>query len=82
MRFHTRKSTPTTAITPASLPPNTLKADIRPVFHHFGELKRIFIQPGGMHADVAFAGIHGVKRTLRVSVEWLLRTRRREIIKF
>jgi hypothetical protein len=42
----------TTTITFMSLPPNTLKANVHPVFQRFGEVKRIFVHPGGKRADV------------------------------
>jgi hypothetical protein len=32
--------------------PNTVKADIRPVFQRFGEVTRIFILPDGRRSDV------------------------------
>jgi hypothetical protein len=69
-------------ITLASLPPNTLKVDIRPVLQRFGEVKRIFVHPGGRRADVAFADVHGVRRTLHAYAEKPLRVRGKEIIVF
>ena len=59
----------TTTITLVSLPPNTYKADIRPVFQHFGEFKRIFVHPGGSRAESRYADVHGVKRTLHAYAE-------------
>jgi hypothetical protein len=54
----------TTTVTRTGLPPNTVKPDIRPVLLQFGEVTRIFTQPDGRRADVVFAGVHGVERTL------------------
>jgi hypothetical protein len=75
-------SSSTTTITLTSLPPNTVRADIRPVFQCLGEITRIFVQPDGRCADVVFADVHGVKRTLYAYAEKLLRARGREIIVF
>jgi hypothetical protein len=63
----------------AELPPNTLKADIRPVFQPFGEVKCIFVRPGGRHAHVVFAD---VKSDRRAYAEQTLCMRGREILVF
>ncbi|KAH9988609.1 hypothetical protein BJV77DRAFT_1069963 [Russula vinacea] len=49
-------------ITLATLPLNTHKANIRPIFQRFGEVKRISVHPGGRPADIVFADVHCVKR--------------------
>ena len=78
----TDPSSSTTTITLTGLPPNTVKADIRPVFQPFGEITRIFVQPDGRRADVVFADVHGVKSTLHAYAEKPLHVRGREIIVF
>jgi hypothetical protein len=72
----------TTAITLTGLPPNTAKADIRPVFQRFGEVARIHLHPDGNEANVVFVDVHGVKRTLHAYAERPIRVRGREIIVF
>ena len=69
-------------VTLANLPQNTFKADIRPVFQHFGEVTRIIVRSGGTRADVVFADVHGVKRTLHAYAEQPLHVRGQEIIVF
>jgi hypothetical protein len=77
-----------TTIAIAHLPPNTLKSDIRPVFQHFGEVIRILVHTdgsgagAGTRADVVFADVHGVKRTLHAYAERPIRVRGKEIIVF
>jgi hypothetical protein len=66
----------------ANLLPNTLKADIRPIFQRFGEVQRIVMGPGGTRADVIFVDAHGVKRTLHAYAEQPLFVRGREVIVF
>jgi RNA recognition motif-containing protein len=78
----TGPSSTTTTISLTGLPPNTVKADIRPVFQPFGEITRIFVQPDGRCADVVFADVHGVKSTLHAYAEKPLHVRGREIIVF
>jgi hypothetical protein len=56
------------AITLASIPPSTLKADIRSVLQRFCEVKGIFVYPDGRRANV-----HGAKRIFHAYVEQLLR---------
>jgi hypothetical protein len=72
----------TTSITLTGLSPNTVKSDIRPVFQRFGEITRILLQPDGRSADVIFADVHGVKRTLHAYADRPLRVRGREITVF
>jgi hypothetical protein len=72
----------TTTVTLTGLPPNTAKTDIRLVFQRFGEVTRIYVQPDGRRADVVFADVHGVKRTLHAYAETPLRVRGREITVF
>src|SRR5258708_6204865 len=72
----------TTSITLTGLPPNAVKSDIRPVFQRFGEIMRILLQPDGRSADVVFADVHGVKRTLHAYADELLHVRGREITVF
>ncbi|KAH9970270.1 hypothetical protein BJV74DRAFT_867387 [Russula compacta] len=62
------------------LPPDTSKADIRPIFQHFGEVRRIIVQPGGRRAEVVFVDVHCVKRTLHAYAEQPLRVRGEEIV--
>jgi hypothetical protein len=68
-----------TVITLASLPPNTNKTDIRPVFQRFGEVVRIFVDPDGRRADVVYGDAHGVKRALHAYAEQPLCVRGQEI---
>jgi hypothetical protein len=75
-------SSTTKTVTLTNLPPNTVKADIRPFFQRFGEITRIFVQQDERHADVVFADVHGVKRTLHAYAEKPLRVRGREIVMF
>jgi hypothetical protein len=62
-------STSTTTITIASLPLNTNKADIRPIFQRFGEIERIFVHLGGKRVDVVYVDVEGVKRALHAYAE-------------
>lgn len=64
------------------LPPNTIKADIRPVFQRFGQVRRIIVEPGGKRAEVVFVDAHDVKRTLHAYAEQPLRVRGKDIIVF
>ncbi|KAF8492404.1 hypothetical protein F5888DRAFT_1730566 [Russula emetica] len=75
-------SSTTTTVTLTGLPPNTVKPDIRPVFQRFGDVTRIFVQPDGRCADVVFADVHDVKRTLHAYAEKPLLVRGKEIIVF
>ncbi|KAH9044961.1 hypothetical protein EDB83DRAFT_2406379 [Lactarius deliciosus] len=67
-------------ITLESLPPNTFKADIRPIFQRFGEVRRIVMGLGGTHADIVFADAQGVKRTLHAYAEQPFFVRGREVV--
>ena len=71
-----------TTITLAGLPPNTLKTDIRPVFQRFGEVKHMIVHPGGRSADVLFADVHGLRRTLHAYADQPIRVRGQEITIF
>ena len=62
------------------LPPGTLKTDVRLVFQLFGEVRRIFFHPGGRRADVVFADVEGVRRSLHAYAERPLSVRGREIL--
>ncbi|KAF8492402.1 hypothetical protein F5888DRAFT_1730527, partial [Russula emetica] len=75
-------SSTTTTVTLTGLPPNAVKADILLVFQQFGEVTRIFVQSYGRRADVVFADVHGVKRTLHAYAEKPLLIRGKEIIVF
>lgn len=70
------------AVTLTGLPPDTVKTDIRPVFHRFGEITRIYIQRDGRRAEVVFADDYGVKRTLHAYAEKPLLVRGKEITVF
>ena len=72
----------TTTITVKGLHPNTVKADIRPVFQRFGEVTRILIEPDGKRAAVVFANVHGVKNTLHSYAEKPLYVLGREVTVF
>ena len=72
----------TTTITVRGLRPNTVKADIRPVFQRFGEVTRIIVEPDGRRAAVVFADVHGVKNTLHSYAEKPLHVRGREVTVF
>ncbi|KAH9177213.1 hypothetical protein EDB89DRAFT_1519523 [Lactarius sanguifluus] len=67
-------------ITLESLPPNTFKADIRPIFQRFGEVRRIIMGLGGTRADIIFADAQGVKRTLHAYAEQPFFVRGREVV--
>jgi len=69
-----------TTIVLTSLPPNTLKTDIRPVLQHFGEVMRILVRPDGRRAEVVFTDAHAVARTLHAYAERPIRVRGREVI--
>ncbi|KAI0289132.1 hypothetical protein BC826DRAFT_636595 [Russula brevipes] len=71
-----------TTIALAGLPPNTLKTDIRPVFQRFGEVKHMIVHPGGSSADVLFADVHGLRRTLHAYADEPIRVRGQEITVF
>jgi hypothetical protein len=66
----------------ADLPPNTLKPDIRTVFQHFGDVKRIIVQPDGRKAEVVFADAGAVSKVLHAYAERPLRVRGQEIVVF
>ena len=72
----------TTTITVKGLHPNTVKADIRPVFQRFGEVMRILIEPDGKRAAVVFADVHGIKNTLHSYAEKPLHVRGWEVTVF
>jgi hypothetical protein len=72
----------TRTIALAGLPPNTLKTDLRPIFHPFGEVSRIFLHPGGRRADVEFVDAEGVRRALHAYAERSLHVCGREIVVF
>ena len=72
----------TTTISVVGMHPQTTKADIRPVFQPFGEITRIVLEPDRSLADIIFADIHGVKRTLHAYAEKPLRVKGREIFVF
>jgi RNA recognition motif-containing protein len=75
-------TSPSTTIAIRRMPPNTLKTDVRFVFQPFGEVKRIFMQPGGHHASVMFADVKGVRCALHAYAERPLRVRGHEILVF
>jgi RNA recognition motif-containing protein len=75
-------TSPSTTIAIRRMPPNTLKTDVRFVFQPFGEVKCIFMQPGGHHASVMFADVKGVRRALHAYAERPLRVRGHEILVF
>jgi RNA recognition motif-containing protein len=77
-------SSSTTTVTLTGLPPNTVKADIHPVFQRFGQVTRIFVRPDsdGRRADVVFSDVRGVKHTLHAFAEKPLLVRGREITVF
>ncbi|KAI0295132.1 hypothetical protein B0F90DRAFT_1212783 [Multifurca ochricompacta] len=78
----TTKTEPSVTVSLTHLPSHTVKADIRPVFQRFGEVKRIVIAPGGTCADVIFTDAREVKRTLRAYADKPLFVRGREIVVF
>ena len=58
----------TTAIVFVSLPPKT-KVDFCSVFQRFGQVRRAFVHSRGRRANVIFADVHGIKRTLPAYAE-------------
>jgi len=79
---HTDANSSATTIQLTDLPPNTLKADIRPVFQHYGEVKRVIVQPDGRSAVVVFADAVAVSRVLHAYADEPLRVRGQEIVVF
>ena len=75
-------SSSSTTIAVGALPPDTLKTDIRSVFQPFGEVKRIFVHPGGRRADVVFADVESVRRALHAYAEEPLCVRGHEVVVF
>ena len=78
----TTRTRTTRTITLVGLPPNTLKTDLRPIFQRFGDVSRIFVDPGGRRADVEFVDADGVRRALHAYAERTLCVRGREIVVF
>jgi hypothetical protein len=78
--MHTDASSSTSTIQLTDLPPRTFKTDIRPVFQHYGEIKRIIVQPDGRSAAVVFADAVAVRRVLHAYADQPLRVRGQEIV--
>ena len=75
-------SSGSTSIALTGLPPKTLKTDIRYVFQRFGEVRRVIVYPDDRRAEVVFADVDSVRRSLHAYAEQPLYVRGREIAVF
>lgn len=71
-----------TTVAVGGLPPGTLKTDVRTVFQRFGEVTRVLVHAGGRRADVVFADVESVTRSLHAYAEQPLWVRGRSVVVF